>query len=112
MSFKQDKILNVVNMPAPEFDDIGYAGDGALFPIRGNDGYSGKINVLGAGPQIPPYNNSLDYSEPCYFDPQITHNYKKFNLDYFIMSKVKIQSTDLKVSGAGLMDFVVLKSYI
>jgi hypothetical protein len=109
MSFLQDKVLEVVQKPAPEFNDIGYAGDGALFPIKGNDGFIGKIPVAGQGPNIPPYDTSLDYSETCYFDSNVTHNYKKFNLDFLIKTKVRLQSTDLKVSGAGLMDFIVFE---
>ena len=107
--FSQDKVVEVIHKPAPEFNDIHYAGDGRLFLLKGIDGHAGIIPVLGQGPNIPPYVTSLSETIPDVMNPGLNHEYAKFHCDFLVTNKVKLQSTDLKIIGAHCTDFVVFE---
>ena len=106
MSFHREQADEVTIKPAPEFTDIGYAGDGRHFDIMGNDGKAGLVQ-LPQGQGLPIYNNSL--TETISDQGQSPLNYSKFYCDYFVAEKIKLQSADIKISGAQKKDFVVLE---
>lgn len=100
MSLSQQSSDRVILEPVPEFDDIGFAGDGRYFLLQGNAGKAGMVNV----PDIPqaPYNSNLT-------EQVDGMNYSKFYCDYLITETLKLQSADLKIKGAGTKDFAVLE---
>lgn len=101
MTFLRQIPNEITIKPAPEFSDISYAGDGRLFILNGNLGQLG-ITTLLQGPGLPTYDNSLIAE----IDGQ---SYSKFYCDYFVSDKLKLQSADIKVTGAHSRDFVAME---
>lgn len=105
--FVQDKIVKVIPEPAPEFDTIGYAGCAAAWHLQGNQGKAGICEVL-VDYANQDYDNSLT-REIVLNDDNDKKTYSLFFLDYLITKKVKFQSADLKINGAGPWDFATLE---
>lgn len=98
----------VIIDPAPEFNDISLNGDGKVFILKGHQGQLGKI-IVSTGGSLPSYNTTLIEDIPDEFDKSISYKYSKFYCDYFVNEKNKIQSCDLRVTGAHKMDFMVFE---
>lgn len=83
--------------PVPELSNIAYSGDGRFFLVNGNSGKYGIVkNVFGE------YNNDLIEN----FEDE---EYSKFFCDYLVTKKIKLQGSDVKVSGAGSRDFLIFE---